>query len=84
VASPFPLEPGTVITIWRPAGTVSVPGKGSARQRFHALAWEGRIGQTVLLHRKGEPVGAGRLVSAIVADDGSGVTLTYEVLGLAA
>ncbi len=84
MASPFPLEPGMVITIYRPAGTVSVPGRGSARQRFHPLAWEGRINQTALLHRKGEPVGAGRLVSAVVDSDGGGVTLTYEVLEMAA
>ncbi len=84
MASLPPLVPGTVFTLWRPAGMISVAGGNAITQRFHSGTWEDRVGQTTLLYHKGEPVGAGRLESAVVAGDGSGVTLTYKVLTLAA
>lgn len=81
---PFPLEPGTTFVVWRPAGMITVPGKPTVTQRFTPDAWTRRVGQVTLLYLKGEPVGAARLHSAVVAADGSGVNLTYQVLGIAA
>lgn len=84
MTSLLPLEPGTTITIWRPAGVISVPGKPTVAQRFSPQSWVNRVGQMTLLYVKGEPIGAGQLLAAVVAEDGSGVNLTYKVIDIAA
>ena len=84
MSSPLALEPGMVIIVWRPAGMITVPGKGAVTQRFASQSWDSRIGQPIVLYRKGKAIGVGKLVSAIVADNGCGVNLTYEVMNVAA
>lgn len=78
------LEVGTVFTLWRPAGIITVAGKGAVTQRFSPGSWDSRVGGVTLLYRKGQVMGTGELLCAVVADDGAGVNLTYEIVAVAA
>jgi phage head maturation protease len=73
-------EPGMRYTIWQPAGTVDIPGKGEFTERFAPGAFDGTVGKEVPLTYEEREIGRGRVVSAEVAEDGSGVSITYEVL----
>lgn len=77
---PISLQPGTRYTAWEPAGTFDVPGKGEFPQRFAQGAFDGTIGKEVPIKVQGVTIARGRVVSAEVAEDGSGVSITYEVL----
>lgn len=78
--NPLSLEPGTRYTAWEPAPTDYVPGKGEVRSRFAPGSWDRQVGKVVPLKVEGTEVAQVRLVAAEVAEDGSGVSLTYEVL----
>jgi hypothetical protein len=80
MTAPPVLAPGTRFSIWRPAGVLTVPGQGSYVQSFSPGAFGYAVGEVVALVRKGVRDGTARLESAQVFPDGSGVTLTYEVL----
>lgn len=61
----------TQISFWQPAGE---------NERFASHAWDGQLGKQVPLKGPGgEDLGLCTLVSAEVAEDGSGVMLTIEV-----
>ena len=77
----FPLmAPGMRYTVWQPAGVYPVPGKGEFAQRFAPGSWDRAIGQVGTINWNGRPIGRGRIIAADVAEDGSGVTITYEVM----
>jgi hypothetical protein len=78
-ASHRSLEPGAVFTIWRPAGVITIGGT-PYRQRFRQGAFADLIDTVASIKRSGEEVGTGIYTAAEVAPDGSGVTLTIEVL----
>jgi hypothetical protein len=85
MSGPFPLAPGAIFTLWRPAGLITIAEGLTSRsvtQRFTPGSWDSRIGAVTVFYRKGEPIGTGRLVSAVVAGDGGGVSLTYEVVSV--
>ena len=74
------LQPGMRYTFWHPAGSVHVPGKGEFAERFAPGAFDGTVGTEFPITLQGNVIGRGRLIEAEVAEDGSGVSLTYEVL----
>jgi phage head maturation protease len=74
------LRPGMRYTFWSPAGTFEVPGKGEFPERFAPGAFDRTVGTVVPLTYEGSTIGRGRVISAEVAADGSGVSITYEVL----
>jgi hypothetical protein len=85
MSDPLPLAPGVVFTLWRPAGLITITEGLTSRsvtQRFAPGSWDSRVGAVTVLYRKGEPTGTGRLVSAVVAEDGGGVSLTYEIVSM--
>lgn len=75
------LEPGARITIFRPAGTVTVGGRRYA-QRFGRTAFAHLISdaEPVAIRRGGAVTAYAMIVSARVREDGSGVTITLEVI----
>lgn len=79
---PF-LQVGARYEVWEPAGTFEVPGKGEFPQRFASGAFDRSIGKVVPLKIEQRAVGHIRLLAAKVAEDGSGVALTYEIVDLA-
>jgi phage head maturation protease len=76
------LQVGIRYEIWQPAGTFEVPCKGEFQQQFAPGAFDRSVGKVVPLKIESRPVGHARVVSAEVAQDGSGVTFTYEIVDL--
>lgn len=74
-----PLQVGTEFSILRPAGTVIVPGKRPCPQRFTEDTFRESLGGYFVMRRKGSVVGVAKLLRADVADDGSAVSLVYQV-----
>lgn len=74
-----PLRPGMRLTVWRPAGTVTVEHH-AFRQRFGACTFDYLIGTVTPLRREGETVAYAVVTAAEVARDGSGVLLHLEVI----
>jgi hypothetical protein len=68
---PFSQQPGDRTTSWMPAapGEVYAPG-----------AFDRSVGQIIVDKYGDVPVGHSRIIAAEVAEDGSGVTLTLEVV----
>lgn len=68
---PFNQQPGERMTAWAFAapGEVYAPG-----------AFDRSVGQIITDQLEGRPVGHSRIIAAEVAADGSGVTLTLEVV----
>src|SRR5690348_14332702 len=73
-------EPGGRFDFWLPAEPVEVPGKGTFPQRFGPGAFNSSIGKIVPVKHEGRVIGHERVVAAEVADDGSGVMFTVEVV----
>lgn len=59
-----------------------IPGKGEFTPKFASGAFDGSIGKVVPLKFEGRRFGRGRLISAVVSDDGYSVEFTYEVTDL--
>ena len=78
-ASARTLEPGATLVIWRPAGMITIGGTAYP-QRFRPGMFDGLLDKVEPVRRGGEEVGSGRWVAAEVAADGTGVTLTMEIL----
>lgn len=79
---PFMPQPGMRYTLWEPAGTIDVPGKGEFPQQFAPGAFNRSIGKVIPIKYEGREICQGRVISAEVADDGSGVSITYEVVNV--
>jgi phage head maturation protease len=75
------VTPGAVVSFWQRAGTVDVPGKGEFQERFAPGAFDSEIGKVVPLSAEGRVLGECEILSADVAEDGSGVMFTYRILG---
>jgi hypothetical protein len=76
------LQVGVRYEAWQPAGTFEVPGKGEFQERFASGAFNRSVGKVIPLKIEERPVGHVRVISAEVAEDGSGVTFTYEIVDL--
>ncbi len=73
------LKAGTPVTLWRPAGSVTINHR-PYKQRFAAASFDHLI-DTVTPFRRGGEIAAYLIITAAdVARDGSGVTLTMEVI----
>lgn len=68
---PFDQQPGERTTAWQPAGPDEV---------FASGAFDRSVGQLIVDQYEGRPVGHSRVIAAEVAEDGSGVMLTLEVV----
>ena len=68
---PSPFQPGTRSSFWQPA---------EAFERFAPGAFDRTIGQVIPLKYEGRVIGHQRVIAAEVADDGSGVMFTVEVV----
>ncbi len=73
------LKAGSVVTIWRPAGTVTIDHY-PFRQKFGAHTFDYLVDKAFPF-RRGTEVAAWTVVKSVeVASDGSGVLLTLEVI----
>jgi len=81
-SKPFIPPVGTRVEQYQPAGVFQVPGKGEAEQKFAQGAFDGSVGKVVPITMEGRTIGSGRVISADVALDGSGVTIVYEITEL--
>lgn len=73
------LKTGQVVTLWRPAGSVTI-GNRPFLQRFGATSFDHLINTVTPFRRGGEIAAYLVITKAEVAGDGSGVTLTMEVI----
>jgi hypothetical protein len=71
----------TRISLWQPAGTFDVPGKGEFPQVFAPGSWDSQIGKQVPCRLGGDETVLCTLVAAEVVQNGSGVMLTIELPG---
>lgn len=74
-----PLRAGDEITVWRPAGVVTL-NKLPRMQRFRAGSFDHAVGATWPVKRKGAVVAYAVVASVEVPTDGSGVLFRLEVL----
>ena len=73
------LKVGQPVTLWRPAGSITI-GHQPFRQHFGAGSFDYLI-NTVTAFRRGTEITAYLVITGVeVARDGSGVTLTMEVI----
>jgi hypothetical protein len=85
-ASPVPvlrgrreLKTGMILTIWRPAGVVTIDHH-PFQQRFRPGSFD-RLVDTVTPIQRGDVVTAYAMITSVVVPrDGSGVTLTMEII----
>jgi hypothetical protein len=80
MSHPFMVEPGMRYSAWFPAEPVDIPGKGVCESRFASGAFDSSVGKVVGLTADNVWVADVRVISAEVSKDGTGVTITYEVL----
>lgn len=69
------LKPGARWTVVRRAGQF-----GEYEERFAQEAFDGMVGRVTPVTFNGAPFARGRLVSAVVADDGLSVEFTFEAV----
>jgi hypothetical protein len=74
-----PIVTGQWITMWRPVGTITIDGDEYA-QRFMPGSFSYMVGKVKPILRHGRVIGEGLIVSAQVPANGSGVTLSIEVI----
>ena len=79
-SSPFQLEPGMQYMVQLAAGTFRVPGKGEFDQVFATGAFDSNIGHVAGMTINGGWIADVRIISAVVAEDGLTVDITYEVI----
>jgi hypothetical protein len=73
-------EPGMQSEFWQPADPFYVEGKGWFPQKFMQGAFDGTVDQIVPMTYEGRLLGHVKIISAKVAEDGSGVMFTIEVV----
>jgi hypothetical protein len=85
-ASPVPvlrgqraLTTGMILTVWRPAGTVTIDHR-PFNQRFRPESYSDLVDTVTKVTRGGETAAYAMITSVVVPRDGSGVTLTMEII----
>jgi hypothetical protein len=73
------LRTGMVLTVWRPAGTVTIDHRPFS-QRFRPESYSDLVDTVTKVTRGGEVAAYAMITSVQVARDGSGVTLTMEII----
>jgi hypothetical protein len=73
------LKTGMVLTIWRPAGVVTIDHH-PFQQRFRPSSFASLV-NTVTPIQRGDVIAAHAMITSVVVPrDGSGVTLTMEII----
>jgi hypothetical protein len=67
------------VEFYEPAGTIEIPGKGEAEQRYASHAFDGCIGQEVPFKIEGVERGRATVVAVKVDEDGRGATWTVDI-----
>jgi hypothetical protein len=73
-------EPGMRSEFWQPADPFYVEGKGWFPQKFMPGSFDSTVGQIVPMTYEGRLLGHVKVISATVAEDGSGVMFVIEVV----
>jgi hypothetical protein len=74
-----PLKTGMVLTVWRPAGVVTIDRR-PFQQRFRPESYSSLVDTVTKVTRGGETAAYAMITSVVVPRDGSGVTLTMEII----
>jgi hypothetical protein len=73
------LKTGMTVTVWRPAGVVTIDHR-PFQQRFRPESFTDLVDTVTPLKRAGVVFAHAMNTSAVVPRDGSGVTLTMEII----
>jgi hypothetical protein len=73
------LRTGMVLTLWRPAGMVTIDHH-PFQQRFRPKSFDDLVDTVTPLKRDGVVFAYAMITSVVVPRDGSGVTLTMEII----